>query len=85
MPGGPVKGAAGFAGPVAGAGVGGAGGLIRAALAAASLVTFSAAAAASAVASASASSRKCFRTFSAAATSIELECVFFSLTPASGK
>jgi hypothetical protein len=29
--------------------------------------------------------RKCSRTFTAASTSIELECVFFSVTPASGK
>ena len=28
---------------------------------------------------------KCLRTFTAASTSIELECVFFSVTPASGK
>jgi hypothetical protein len=42
-------------------------------------------AAASAAASASASPRKCFRTLSATSLSIELECVFFSVTPASGK
>ena len=40
---------------------------------------------ASAAASASARSWKCLRTFSAASISIELEWVFFSVTPASGK
>jgi hypothetical protein len=54
-------------------------------LAAASLATFSAWALASAAASSSASLRKWARTFSAAARSMELEWVFFSVTPASGK
>jgi hypothetical protein len=71
-------------------GAGGAGattpaGFIRAARAAASLAALSDAAFSSAATSASAMSRKCLRTTSAAATSIELECVFFSVTPASGK
>jgi hypothetical protein len=42
-------------------------------------------AAASASASACANCLKCLVTFSAAATSMELECVFFSVTPASGR
>jgi hypothetical protein len=54
-------------------------------LAAASLAAFSDCAFDSAAASSSASLRKWARTFSAAATSIELEWVFFSVTPASGK
>jgi predicted DNA-binding ribbon-helix-helix protein len=54
-------------------------------LAAASFAALSATALASAAASASAICRKCSLTFSAADTSIELECVFFSVTPASGK
>jgi hypothetical protein len=58
---------------------------MRAALAEASFAAFSEASFSSAADSASASSRKCWRTFTAAATSIELECVFFSVTPASGK
>jgi hypothetical protein len=58
---------------------------MRAALAAASFAAFSAADFSSAATSASAASRKCLRTISAAETSIELECVFFSVTPASGK
>jgi hypothetical protein len=58
---------------------------MRAALAAASFATLSEAAFSSAAISSSASWRKCSRTFTAAATSIELECVFFSVTPASGK
>jgi hypothetical protein len=58
---------------------------MRAALAAASLAAFSFSACAAAASSAAARSRKCLRTFSAAATSMELECVFFSVTPASGK
>lgn len=41
--------------------------------------------AASTAASFSASSRKCLRTNSACSTSIELECVFFSVTPISGR
>ena len=66
-------------------GGGGAAGLVRAAFAAASFAAFSEAALDSSWASASARSRKCFRTLTAASTSIELECVFFSVTPASGK
>jgi hypothetical protein len=58
---------------------------MRAAFAAASFATLSAMALASAAASASAICRKCSLTFTAADTSIELECVFFSVTPASGK
>jgi hypothetical protein len=58
---------------------------MRAARAAASLAALSAIAFCSAAASASAIARKCSRTFTAASTSIELECVFFSATPASGK
>lgn len=61
------------------------GGFKRAALAAASFAAFSATAFCSAATSASAISRKCLRTLTAASTSIELECVFFSVTPASGK
>ena len=60
-------------------------GFMRAALAAASFATLSEAAFSSSAASASATARKCSRTFTAAETSIELECVFFSVTPASGK
>ena len=56
-------------------------GLIRAALAAASFASFSALAVASAAASASATPCRCSRTFSATSTGIELECVFFSVTP----
>jgi hypothetical protein len=40
---------------------------------------------ASAASSAAAISRKCLRTRSACTRSIELECVFFSVTPASGR
>jgi hypothetical protein len=40
---------------------------------------------ASAASSAAARSRKCLRTRSAWTRSIELECVFFSVTPASGR
>jgi hypothetical protein len=40
---------------------------------------------ASAASSAAARSRKCLRTRSACTRSIELECVFFSVTPASGR
>jgi hypothetical protein len=47
--------------------------------------SFAAFAAASAANSASATSRKCFRTLSATSFSTELECVFFSVTPAWGK
>jgi hypothetical protein len=56
-----------------------------AARAAASFAAFSEIAAASASASACANDWKCFLTFSAAETSMELECVFFSVTPASGR
>jgi hypothetical protein len=58
---------------------------MRAAFAAASFAALSAMDLASAAASSSAIWRKCAFTFSAAETSIELECVFFSVTPASGK
>jgi hypothetical protein len=58
---------------------------MRAAFAAASFAALSAMAAFSAAASASANCWKCFFTFSAAVTSIELECVFFSVTPISGR
>jgi hypothetical protein len=40
---------------------------------------------ASACASAFASPRKCLRTASACELSMELECVFFSVTPTAGK
>jgi hypothetical protein len=40
---------------------------------------------ASAASSAADKSRKCLRTRSACTRSIELECVFFSVTPASGR
>jgi len=93
-----AAGAAGFATGAAGAigfvtagvtlacggAVGGAGGLIRAAFAAASLDSFSAFAAASALASSSACPRIFLRTFSATSAGIELECVFFSVTPYPG-
>jgi hypothetical protein len=42
-------------------------------------------ASASAAASAAARPRKCFRANSACSKSIELECVFFSVTPISGR
>jgi hypothetical protein len=58
---------------------------MRAAFAAASFAALSATAFCSAAASSSASARKWARTLTAASTSIELECVFFSVTPASGK
>jgi hypothetical protein len=86
-PGGTAPGAAGFkgapgapgaAGFAAGAAPGRAAGF---ALAAAAFAIFSA----SAAASFSAISRKCFRTNSACERSSELECVFFSVTPISGK
>ena len=91
-----VTGAAGFGaaatGAAAGARAGAAGaatGRILAALAAASLASFSAfavaAAAASAAASASAWPKIFFRTFSATSAGIELECVFFSVTPYPGR
>jgi len=86
-----TAGAATTAGAGAGGTAGGAKGLAgtaagreRAALAAASLATFSATASASAWASASATARKCWRTLTAADSSMELEWVFFSVTPTSG-
>lgn len=54
---------------------------MRAALAAASLASFSALALASASASAAACPEISLRTFSATSAGIELECVFFSVTP----
>lgn len=82
-----ADGAGGGAGAAAGACAGGgsATGLRRAALAAASLATLSDSAWAAAAASEFARSWKCVRTLSAADKSIELECVFFSVTPASGR
>jgi hypothetical protein len=82
-----VAGAAGLAiteGATAATG-GGAAGLIRAAFAAASFASFSALAAASACASWSACPWRCLRTFSATSTGIELEWVFFSVTPYPGR
>ena len=80
----------------AGAGVGRAAGAVAAAIGAAGCAgaagrdgfDFAAAAftfSASAAASCAAKPRKCFRTSSAWELSIELECVFFSLTPTSGR
>lgn len=46
---------------------------------------FAASFAASAAASSSATARKCLRTNSACSRSRELECVFFSVTPISGR
>jgi len=69
-----ATGAAGFA---ATGGAAGAAGLFAAAA--------FAALSASACASAFARPRKCLRTSSACELSIELECVFFSVTPTSGK
>jgi hypothetical protein len=66
-------------------GAGGAAGRIRAALAAASFAAASAFAAVSAAASASACPKSFLRTFSATSSGIELECVFFSVTPYPGK
>jgi len=66
-------------------GAAGAAGRIRAALAAASLAAASAFAAVSAAASASACPKSFLRTFSATSSGIELECVFFSVTPYPGK
>jgi hypothetical protein len=68
-----------------GSGAGGAGGRIRAAFAADSLASFSALAAFSAAASASAAPRMRSRTFRATSSGIELECVFFSVTPYPGR
>jgi hypothetical protein len=66
-------------------GAAGAAGRIRAALAAASFRAASAFAAVSAAASASACPKSFLRTFSATSSGIELECVFFSVTPYPGK
>jgi hypothetical protein len=66
-------------------GAGGAAGRIRAALAAASFAAASTFAAVSAAASASACPKRFLRTFSATSSGIELECVFFSVTPYPGK
>jgi hypothetical protein len=60
-------------------------GRILAAFAAASFASFSALAEASAAASASACPKMFLRTFSATSTGIELEWVFFSVTPYPGK
>ena len=78
-----TAGAAGFGGATAGAAaIGGAtAGRIRAAFAAASFASFSDLAFASAAASASATPWRCLRTFSATSAGMELECVFFSVTP----
>ena len=78
---------AGFAATpgAAATGAGGAAGRILAALAAASLASLSALAAASAAASSSACPEIFLRTFSATSAGIELECVFFSVTPYPGK
>jgi hypothetical protein len=84
---GAATGAAGFAATPGAAATGGGGvtGRIRAALAAASFASFSALAAASALASASAWPKMFLRTFSATSSGMELECVFFSVTPYPGK
>ena len=84
---GAALGAAGFTATLGAAatGAGIAVGRIRAALAAASFASFSALALASAAASASACPKMFLRTFSATSTGIELECVFFSVTPYPGK
>src|ERR1700677_95530 len=78
-------GAAGFAAigaaAVTGAAVGAAAGFGAGFFAAVVFADFSA----SAASSAAARSRKCLRTRSACTRSIELECVFFSVTPASGR
>ena len=66
-------------------GAGGAGGRIRRALAAASFAAASAFRAVSAAASASACPKSFLRTFSATSSGIELEWVFFSVTPYPGK
>jgi len=84
---GATVGAAGFTATpgVAATGAGVAAGRILAALAAASFAAFSALAAASAAASACACPNMFLRTFSATSSGIELECVFFSVTPYPGK
>ena len=81
-----VTGATGFAAgaTLAAGGAAGAAGLILAAFAAASFASLSALTAASAWASASACPSRFLRTFSATSTGIELECVFFSVTPYPG-
>jgi hypothetical protein len=78
-----TAGATGFGGTTAGAtgAAGAAAGRIRAAFAAASFASLSALAFASAAASASATPWRCLRTFSATSAGMELECVFFSVTP----
>jgi len=78
-------GAAGLTALGVATGAGAAAGRMRAALAAASFASFSVLAAASAAASASACPKMFLRTFSATSTGIELECVFFSVTPYPGK
>ena len=84
---GAALGAAGFTATLGAAATGaeGAAGRIRAALAAASFTAVSAFAAASAAASACACPKMFLRTFSATSSGIELECVFFSVTPYPGK
>lgn len=80
-------GSAGFAATLDAAATGatGAVGRILAALVAASFASLSALAAASAAASVSAWPKIFLRTFSATSSGIELECVFFSVTPYPGK
>jgi hypothetical protein len=79
-------GSAGFAATLGAADIGaGAAGRILAAFAAASFASFSALTLASAAASASACPKIFLRTFSATSSGIELECVFFSVTPYPGK
>ena len=80
---GAAAGATGFGGTAAGAAAtgGATAGRIRAAFAAASFASFSDLAFASAAASASATPWRCLRTFSATSAGMELECVFFSVTP----
>jgi len=87
--GGAIAGLAAAGGAAAGGGgadtAGAVAGRIRAALAAASRASLSARAFSSAAASASAMPFRCLRTFSATSSGIELECVFFSVTPYPGK
>jgi hypothetical protein len=87
--GGATAGLAAAGGTAAGPGgadtAGGVPGRIRADLAAASRASLSARAFSSAAASASAMPFRCLRTFSATSSGIELECVFFSVTPYPGK
>jgi hypothetical protein len=75
-----ATGATGFGGATAGA-AGATAGRIRAAFAAASFASLSALALVSSAASASATPWRCLRTFSATSAGMELECVFFSVTP----